>query len=100
MKRLLIFASAVTLSTSVLAGNMTANNMTEGNDMKAMHSSEKAKQPVENILQDEDQQRLHKKMKLYGISEVGMDARLKMITSDEGRRYHEALEKKQKNAAR
>ena len=95
MKRLLIFASAVTLSTSVLAGNMT-----ESNDMKAVHSSEKDKQSVENILQDEDQQRLHKKMKLYAISEVGMDARLKMITSDDGRRYHEALEKKQKNAAR
>ena len=68
--------------------------------MKAVHSSEKDKQSVENILQDEDQQRLHKTMKLYGISEVGMEARLQMITSEEGRRYHQALENKQKSAAR
>merc|ERR1712098_208912 len=40
------------------------------------------------------QQRLHKEMTRYGLSEVGMEARRQMI-SEEGRAYHRALEKKQ-----
>jgi hypothetical protein len=37
-------------------------------------------------------------MTRHAISEVGMEARLQMMTK-EGRAYHKALEKKQKNTA-
>ena len=93
MKKLFVFAAAVTFSTSVLAGNISENK-----NMKATHNQVMDTKPVENILQNEDMQRLHRDMTLYAISEVGMEARLQMMTK-EGRAYHKALEKKQKNTA-
>ncbi|MCK0104836.1 hypothetical protein [Marinobacter sp. S0848L] len=94
MKTLLTFAAAVTLSTSVLAGNMPDNK-----DMKPMHSQIMDKSSVEEILQNEDLQRLHREMTRYAMSEVGFDARVQMMT-DEGRAYHKALKQRQKNTAR
>lgn len=94
MKKLFLFAATVTLSASVLAGNMS-----EHKDMKAMHNQMKIKQSVENILQNEDMQRLHRDMTLYGISEVGMEARRQMIGAEEGRAYHKDLGNKEKNTA-
>lgn len=93
MKKLFVLASAVAFSTSVFAGNMSDNK-----DMKAMHSQMKDKQSVENILQNEDMQRLHKDMTLNAVSEEGMEARLQMMTT-EGRAYHKALEQREKNTA-
>ncbi len=93
MKKLFVLASAVAISTSVFAGNMSDNK-----DMKAMHSQMKEKQSAENILQNEDMQRLHRDMTLYAISELGMEARVKMMTK-EGRAYHKALEQREKNTA-
>ncbi len=93
MKKILFLATAVTLSTSAFAGNMS-----ESTDMKAMHSQNMDKQSVENILQNEDMQRLHRDMTLYAMSEVGMEARRKMMT-EEGRAYHKALENRQQNTA-
>lgn len=95
MKKLFILATAVALSTSALAGNMSENM-----NMKAMHSQVMDNQSVENILQNEDMQRLHKNMTLYAMSEVGMEARRQMISTEEGRAYHKALENGQKNTAR
>jgi hypothetical protein len=92
MKNLFVFAAAVTFSTSVLAGNMSDNK-----DMKATHNQMMDTKSVENILQNEDMQRLHRDMTRHAISEVGMEARLKMMTK-EGRAYHKALEKKRNNA--
>lgn len=94
MNKVLVLATAVTLSTSALAGNMSENT-----DMKAMHSQMMDKQSAESILQNEDMQRLHRDMTLYAMSEVGMEARRKMMTK-EGRAYHKALEKKQKHIER
>lgn len=93
MKRFFVFAAAVTLSTSVFAGNMSDNK-----DMKAMQNQMKEKQSAENILKNEDIQRLHRDMTLYAMSELGMEARVKMMTK-EGRAYHKALEESQKNTA-
>ncbi len=73
--------------------------MSDNKDMKAMHNQMKDKQSAENILQNEDMQRLHRDMTLYAISGVGMEARLQMISTEEGHAYHKALEKKQKNTA-
>ncbi|HEY9120705.1 MAG TPA: hypothetical protein VIN33_13180 [Marinobacter sp.] len=94
MKKLFVLAAAVTLSTNVFAGNMSENN-----DMKAMHSKMQDKQSFENILKNEDMQRLHEDMTINAMSEVGMEARLKMISTEEGRSYHNALKKWQKNTA-
>ncbi|WP_322002919.1 hypothetical protein [Marinobacter alexandrii] len=94
MKKIFIFATAVTISTSAFAGNMS-----ESTDKKAIHSQEMDKQSIENILQNEDMERLHREMTLYAMSEVGMEARLKMMTK-EGRAYHRALKARQKNTAR
>ncbi|KXO07346.1 MULTISPECIES: hypothetical protein [Marinobacter] len=93
MKTLFVFAAAVTISTSVLAGNMSDNK-----NMKAMHSQMMNTESVEKILQNDDMRRLHRDMTRHAISEVGMEARLQMMTK-EGRAYHKALEKKQKNTA-
>ncbi|OHY73664.1 hypothetical protein [Marinobacter sp. AC-23] len=95
MKKLFILATVVTLSTSVLADNMSDNK-----DMKAMHHQMTSKQSIENILQNEDMQRLHKNMTLYAMSEVGMEARRQMISTEEGQAYHKAMENGQKNTAR
>ena len=52
MKTLIKFAAAFTLSTSVLAGNMSDNK-----DMKEMHNQMMNKLSVEEILQNEDVRR-------------------------------------------
>ena len=93
MKTLFVFAAAVTISTSVLAGNMSDNK-----NMKAMHSQMMNTESVEKILQNDDMRRLHRDMTLYAISELGMEARVKMMTK-EGRAYHKALEQREKNTA-
>ncbi len=94
MKKLFVLAAAITLSTTVLAGNMSDNK-----DMKAMHNKMQDKQSFVNILNNEDMQRLHKDMTLNAMSEVGMEARLQMISTEEGRSYHNALNNRQKNTA-
>jgi len=94
MNKLIIFTAAATISTSVLAGNMSENK-----DMKAMHSQMMDKSSVEEILQNEDMQRLHREMTRYAMSEGGFEARVQMMT-DEGRAYHKALKQSQKNTAR
>lgn len=93
MKKIFIFATAVTISTSAFAGNMS-----ESTDKKAIHSQEMDKQSIDNILQNEDMERLHREMTLYAMSEVGMEARLKMMTK-EGRAYHKALKDKKNTAS-
>ncbi|MDX5335872.1 MAG: hypothetical protein LPK13_07285 [Marinobacter sp.] len=93
MKKLFVFVAAVTFSTSVLAGNISENK-----NMKATQNQMMDTKPVENILQNEDMQRLHRDMTLYAISELGMEARVKMMTK-EGRAYHKALEQREKNTA-
>ena len=94
MKKIFAFAAAVTLSTSVLAGNISSSN-----DMKSIHHQVNNERIAENILKNGDMQRIHREMKLYGLSEVGMEARLKMIGSEKGRAYHRALDEKEKNTS-
>ncbi|PSF13436.1 hypothetical protein C7H09_02175 [Marinobacter fuscus] len=94
MKTLLIFSAAFTLSTSVLAGNMS-----DSKGMKEMHNQMMDKSSIEEILQNEDMQRLHREMTRYAMSEGGFEARVQMMT-EEGRAYHKALEQNQKNTAR
>ena len=102
MKKLFVLAAAVTLSTSVLAGNIS-----DDKDMKAMHdqmhnqmhSRMHSKQSFEKIIKNEDMQRLHKEMTQNAISEQGMEARLQMISTEKGRVYHKAIDKIQKNTA-
>ena len=93
MKTLLIFAAAVTVSTSVLAGNMSDNK-----DMRAMHSQMMDKSSIEEILKNEEMQRLHRDMTRNAMSEGGFEARVQMMT-EEGRAYHNALKQRQKNTA-
>jgi len=93
MKNLLIFAAAVTVSTSVLAGNMSDNK-----DNKDMHSQMIDKSSIEEILKNEDIQRLHRDMTRNAMSEGGFEARVQMMTK-EGRAYHKALKQRQKNTA-
>ncbi|TVT30364.1 hypothetical protein [Marinobacter vinifirmus] len=93
MKNLLIFSAAVTVSTSVLAGNMSDNK-----DMKAMHSQMMDKSSIEEILKNEEMQRLHRDMTRNAMSEGGFEARVQMMT-EEGRAYHNALKQRQKNTA-
>ncbi len=90
MKNLLIFAAAVTVSTSVLAGNMS-----DSKDMKAMHSQMMDKSSIEEILKNEEMQRLHRDMTRNAMSEGGFEARVQMMT-EEGRAYHKALKQRQK----
>ena len=93
MKNLLIFAAAVTVSTSVLAGNMSDNK-----DNKDMHSQMMDKSSIEEILKNEEIQRLHRDMTRNAMSEGGFEARVQMMT-EEGRAYHKALKQRQKNTA-
>lgn len=96
MKKLFVLAAAVTLSTSVLAGNMS-----DDKDMKSMHDQMHdqmhSKQSFEKNLNNENMQRLHKEMTQNAVSEPGMDARLQMITTEEGRAYHEAMKREKDN---
>lgn len=94
MKKPLILLSTITFSASVLAGN-TSNHQ----DMNVIDNQTNEKYSTENILQNKNMQRLHRDMTLSGMSEPGMEARLKMMTTEEGRAYHKALKKRQKNTA-
>ncbi|MBD3639496.1 MAG: hypothetical protein HUJ18_00745 [Marinobacter sp.] len=94
MKKSLILLSTITFSVSVLAGNAPNDK-----DMNHIDNQIKEKHSAKNILQNRDMQRLHRDMTLSGMSEPGMEARLKMMTTEEGRAYHKALEKRQKNTA-
>jgi hypothetical protein len=94
MNRIIIAAAAITLSTSVLAGNMSSHN---SND--TMHVGMQGDASKESILNNEEMQRLHKEMTQFGMSEVGMEARRKMIGTENGRAYNSSLRAKQKNTA-
>lgn len=115
MKTPIVFLAAITLSTSVFAGNMqqdTNSNASMQDDISSMHSNmtsmqknmdsmhsgmnEEATQA--EVLKNKDMQRLHKEMTLHGMSEGGMEARLDMMT-EKGRAFHRALEQDQKNIA-
>ncbi|MBB5322895.1 hypothetical protein [Marinobacter oulmenensis] len=85
MKKIFAFVTAVTLSTSALAGNVS-------NDMDNAGTDLKDKIALEKIVNDDRLQYLHKEMTNYGFSESGMDARLQMM-SKEGEAYHNALDR-------
>jgi hypothetical protein len=89
MKSLLIFLASVSLSVSALAGGMADYKDINGAKDKVSDS-----QINESILKNKKMQRLHEEMTRYGLSEVGMEARRKMM-SEQGRAYHRALEKSQ-----
>jgi hypothetical protein len=65
--------------------------------MNAEHSGMVDNMTQPSILKNKEMQRLHKKMTLYGLSEVGMEARRRMI-GPKGNAYHLALEKAQNTA--
>lgn len=114
MKKPIIFLAAITLSSGVFAGNMHESNSDSsmGSDMSSMHSKMKSmhknmnsmhsgmdeKMTQSGILKNKEMQRLHKEMTLYGLSEVGMEARRNMM-GPKGKAYHLALEQAQKNTA-
>lgn len=115
MKTPIVFLAAITLSTAVFAGNMQQDTKSGGSmqgDMSSMHSNMTSMHKNMNsmhsgmvkdatqteVLENKDMQRLHKEMTLYGMSEVGMEARLDMMT-EKGRAFHRALEQDQKNTA-
>ena len=104
MKKPIIFLAAITLSSTVFAGNSHESNSGApmGGDMSSMHknmnSMDKEATQAE-ILKNKEMQRLHKEMTLYGLSEKGMEARRIMIGSEAGRAYHRAVDQDQKNTA-
>ncbi len=67
--------------------------------MNSVHSGMGKETMQPGVLNNKDMQRLHKEMTLYGLSEVGMEARRKMIGTEEGMAYHRALAQDQKNKA-
>ena len=85
--------AAFTISTSVFAGNMSNEK-----DIKSVHGKTINNSSLEDILKNQDMQRLHREMTRYSMSESGFEARKKMM-SKEGRAYHKALEEKRKNTA-
>ncbi|MBY5937254.1 hypothetical protein [Marinobacter nauticus] len=93
MKHMITLIAAFTISTSVFAGNIL-----DREDMKTMNGKTTNNSSLEDILQNEDMQRLHREMTRYSMSESGFEARKEMM-SKEGRAYHEALEEKRKNTA-
>lgn len=93
MKRMIALIAAFTISTSVFAGNMSNEK-----DMKSVHGKTINSSSLEDILKNQDMQRLHREMTRYSMSESGFEARKKMM-SKEGRAYHEALEEMRKNTA-
>ena len=115
MKTPIVFLAAITLSTAVLAGNMQQDTKSSGSmqgDMSSMHSNMTSMHKNMNsmhsgmdkeatqteVLKNTDMQRLHSEMTRNGMSEVGMEARLDMMTK-KGRAFHRALEQDQKNTA-
>lgn len=101
MKTPIVFLAAITLSTSVFAGNMQQDTKSSGSvqgDISLMHSGMDKDATQAEVLENKDMQRLHKEMTLHGMSEGGMEARLDMMT-EKGRAFHRALEQDQKNTA-
>ena len=115
MKTPIVFLTAIMLSTAVFADNtqqdinssalmqdhiisMHSNTTSMHENMNSMHSRMNEKKIQTEVLKDKDMQRLHKEMTLYGMSEVGMEARLNMMTK-KGRAFHRALEQDQENTA-
>lgn len=94
MKNILLFTATIALSTYTFAGSMSSDD-----NMKSTHDQSKDKRSFENILNNDEMKRLHKQMTRYGMSEPGMEARVEMITTEEGRAYHKALEEAEKNTA-
>jgi len=108
MKKLIIFLAAITLSSTVFAGNSHESNSGAqmGGDMSSMNENINSKRngmdkeaTQAEILKNKEMQRLHKEMTLYGLSEKGMEARRIMIGSKAGRAYHRAVNQDQKNTA-
>jgi len=122
MKTPIVFLAAITLSTAVLAGNMQQDTKSSGSmqgdmssmqgdmssmqgdmssmhsNMTSMHSGMDKEATQTEVLKNTDMQRLHSEMTRNGMSEVGMEARLDMMTK-KGRAFHRALEQDQKNTA-
>lgn len=94
MKKLVTFSASIILSTSVLAGNMSPEI-----DIKSMHEKMNDERVDRDRRQDEDMQRLHKEMIRHGLSEIGMEARRKMIGTEAGKAYHQPTEKRHKKTA-
>ncbi|MGX1203270.1 hypothetical protein [Marinobacter sp. MBR-105] len=93
MKRMIALISAFTISTSLFAGNIS-----DEKDMKSMDEKNINNSSFEDVLKNEDMQRLHREMTRYSMSESGFEARKKMMNK-QGRAYHEALKEKRKNTA-
>jgi len=93
MKRMIALIAAFTISTSLFAGNMS-----DEKDMKSMDGKNINNSSFEDVLKNEDMQRLHREMTRYSMSESGFEARKKMMNK-QGRAYHEALKEKRKNTA-
>jgi hypothetical protein len=101
MKKSILLLASVVLSTAVFAGNiqqkdnsgtsMHGDFSSMHDDIKSTHNDMKEYFMNKDILKNEKMQRLHKEMTLFGMSEVGMEARLEMISSEKGRAYHRAL---------
>ena len=66
--------------------------------MKSMDGKNINNSSFEDVLKNEDMQRLHREMTRYSMSESGFEARKKMMNK-QGRAYHEALKEKRKNTA-
>ncbi|MCA0913286.1 MULTISPECIES: hypothetical protein [Marinobacter] len=93
MKRMIALIAAFTISTSLFAGNIS-----DEKDMKSMDGKNINNSSFEDVLKNEDMQRLHREMTRYSMSESGFEARKKMMNK-QGRAYHEALKEKRKNTA-
>ncbi|WP_278802192.1 hypothetical protein [Marinobacter nauticus] len=93
MKRMIALITAFTISTSLFAGNIS-----DEKDMKSMDGKNINNSSFEDVLKNEDMQRLHREMTRYSMSESGFEARKKMMNK-QGRAYHEALKEKRKNTA-
>lgn len=97
MKTPIVFLAAITLSTAVFAGNIQQDTKSSGSmqgDMSSMHSNMTSMHNNMNSMHSG----MDKEATLYGMSEVGMEARLDMMT-EKGRAFHRALEQDQKNTA-
>ena len=108
MKKLIIFLAAITLSSTVFAGNshesnsgvpMSSDMSSMHKNMNSMHNGMDKETTQTEILKNKEMQRLHKEMTINGLSEKGMEARRMMIGTKVGKAYHQAVERNQKNAA-
>ena len=93
MKKSILFLAAFSVSTFVVASNISS-----GDEMQPNYIHMNNEQVSKNFLKNKKMQRLHWQMTREAMSESGMEARLKMMT-EEGRAYHEALERREKKTA-